>query len=233
MNRPHIGNAQQRDLIGVKTLPLRFVVLSLLALPQAVAANDQLVKVIDRHGAPLPGVAVVVTDPAAEADAQDDGPVPKAVVDQRDEQFVPALLVIRAGTIVEFPNNDTVMHHVYSFSPAKTFEIPLYQHRLPSPVRFEQPGLVVLGCNIHDQMIGHILVVDTPYFGVTDDQGSVRFDSGPGAGAELLVWHPALGDPGAAVRRTMTPATTAVRLDVDGRRLAPASAHGAMSWNDY
>ena len=75
---------------------------------------------------------------------------------------------VGVGTRVEFPNNDSVSHQVYSFSPAKRFQLPLYKGEIHPPVTFDQPGLVVLGCNIHDSMVGYIYVTDAPYFGTTE-----------------------------------------------------------------
>ena len=95
---------------------------------------------------------------------------------QRQRSFVPGLLVVQTGTSVNFPNFDTVRHHVYSFSPTKTFEIKLYAGTPAKPVVFDKAGTATLGCNIHDRMIAHIHVVDTPYFGVTDGMGRVTID---------------------------------------------------------
>jgi plastocyanin len=86
---------------------------------------------------------------------------------QQKKQFVPEVLVVPVGSEVRFPNHDTVRHHVYSFSPAKKFELKLYTGTPANPVLFDRPGVVVLGCNIHDQMVGWILVVDTPYYAQT------------------------------------------------------------------
>ena len=88
--------------------------------------------------------------------------------------FTPRVSVVETGTSVGFPNSDDVLHHVYSFSPAKRFELPLYSGRPASTVVFDQPGVVVLGCNIHDWMIGWIVVLDTPHHARSDDEGLVR-----------------------------------------------------------
>ncbi len=77
-------------------------------------------------------------------------------MDQQGHQFVPHLLVVQAGTEVTFPNSDNVSHHVYSFSPTKPFELPLYKGDVYPPVTFEKAGIVVVGCNIHDSMLGYI-----------------------------------------------------------------------------
>jgi len=115
----------------------------------------------------------------------------KAEMGQRDRQFTPQLLVIQTGTAVTFPNFDTVRHHVYSFSPTKTFEIKLYAGTPAAPVTFDKPGVATLGCNIHDRMSARIVVVDTPLFARTDAKGQATLDL-PAGDHELLLWHPSL-----------------------------------------
>lgn len=100
----------------------------------------------------------------------------KAEMGQRDRQFVPQLLVVQTGTAVSFPNFDTVRHHVYSFSPIKVIDIKLYAGTPAKPEVFDKPGVAVLGCNIHDRMSAHIVVVDTPTFAITDAKGQASFD---------------------------------------------------------
>lgn len=118
-----------------------------------------------------------------------------AVMDQRDSTFVPGVLAVQAGTTVSFPNSDTVRHQVYSFSPAKPFELPLYEGTPLSPVTFDRPGVVVVGCNIHDWMIGYIVVLDTPHFAKSDAAGKLRIDL-PAGRYRLQAWHSrGIGEP--------------------------------------
>lgn len=114
----------------------------------------------------------------------------EAVMDQRNRQFDPYVLAVRQNTQVRFPNSDDIRHHVYSFSPAKTFELRLYHGTAADPVLFDQPGRVVLGCNIHDAMLGYIYVLETPWFGVTGPGGVVALDSIPPGDYRLEVHHP-------------------------------------------
>ena len=93
------------------------------------------------------------------------------IMDQIDTQFVPHFLIAQKSALVSFPNSDSIKHNVYSFSEAKTFELKLYRDRKPAPLPFEKQGEVILGCNIHDWMLGYIYVVDTPWFGKTDKSG--------------------------------------------------------------
>ena len=113
-----------------------------------------------------------------------------AVMDQKDRAFVPHVLVVQRGTKVNFPNSDEISHHVYSFSPAKRFQLPLYKGNAPDPVVFDTAGVVALGCNIHDRMSAYIIVVETPHFAKSDASGSaVLRDLDPGTYA-LHVWYP-------------------------------------------
>jgi plastocyanin len=106
-----------------------------------------------------------------------------------DKEFVPHVLPVAVGTEVSFPNHDQIHHHVYSFSRSKTFEIPLYKGEAASPVRFDQPGAVKVGCNIHDWMSGVILVVPTPYFAITDERGAFTLQNVPAGPHALVAWH--------------------------------------------
>jgi hypothetical protein len=107
---------------------------------------------------------------------------------QRDRQFAPQLLVVQTGTAVSFPNFDTVRHHVYSFSPIKVIDIKLYSGTPAEPIVFDKPGVAALGCNIHDRMSAHIVVVDTPTFARTDAKGQASFDLPPGEHV-AKAWH--------------------------------------------
>jgi plastocyanin len=111
------------------------------------------------------------------------------VVDQIGKAFVPELLPIVVGTLVRFPNHDQIHHHVYSFSPAKTFELPLYKGEDAAPVLFDKVGVVRIGCNIHDWMSGVILVLPTPYFAVTDSDGRFVVRDLPAGAYTLSAWH--------------------------------------------
>jgi plastocyanin len=133
-------------------------------------------------------------------------PPPKrgAVMEQKNRAFIPHVLAVQTGTSVRFPNLDDVQHHVYSFSPAKPFQLPLYKGNPPAPVLFEKPGVVVLGCNIHDQMSAFIVVVDTPYFEKTAPNGRAALrDLEPGR-YSVHVWAPDLAREPAARSVTVT-----------------------------
>ena len=103
----------------------------------------------------------------------------QTIIDQRDKQFIPYVTALQVGTSVWFANTDKIRHHVYSFSPAKKFELPLYAGVPAEPVVFDRPGFVTLGCNIHDWMIAYVAVLTTPYFAVTHAEGRARLNKSP------------------------------------------------------
>ena len=84
--------------------------------------------------------------------------LPVAVMDQVNKQFLPELLIVQQGQLVNFPNSDNIRHNVYSFSSAKSFQLKLYSGQPKEPIIFDTQGVVVLGCNIHDSMVGYIYV---------------------------------------------------------------------------
>ncbi len=108
---------------------------------------------------------------------------------QENQQFDPYVLPVQVGTAVEFPNHDSFRHHVYSFSSSKPFELKLFGGTERQVVTFEKEGVVALGCNIHDNMLGYIFVVPTPYFAKTGENGKAVFNLPAGA-YTVKVWHP-------------------------------------------
>ena len=159
--------------------------LAIAAAPLCQAASVQA-KVSDAAGKPLADAVVYAIAGAPEARL----PRSLVAVEQVDREFVPYVTVVQTGTTVTFPNRDPILHHVYSFSPAKPFEIKLYTGKSPTEVVFDKPGVVTLGCNIHDWMIGYILVVSTPHFAKTDATGVARLRDLPAGAYDLQAWHP-------------------------------------------
>lgn len=155
------------------------VALLVVSVGQAIALD---INVVDQDGNPL--VDAYVAIPSGEISAPKDEP---AVMDQIDVKFVPHVLAIDQGQSVVFPNSDNIRHHVYSFSDPKRFEIKLYQGVPKKPVAFDKPGLVALGCNIHDSMLAYIYVSPWPVYGVSDKSGKVAFET---EATEIEVWHP-------------------------------------------
>jgi plastocyanin len=122
---------------------------------------------------------------------------------QKEMQFEPFVLVAPVGSEVSFPNLDPVRHHVYSFSPAKVFELKLYSREESRAVRFDRPGVVAIGCNIHDDMSAFIRVVDTPYAGKTGANGTLVIRDLPAGPATVTVWHPHLKARGGEVTQVV------------------------------
>ena len=171
------------------------------------------VDVSDAAGKPLAD-AVVFLD-SAEACKQVK-PLAGVEVAQEKRQFVPGVLVVPAGTEVRFPNHDTVRHHVYLFSPARKFELKLYSGTPSNPVLFDKSGVVTLGCNIHDQMVGWVLAVDTPYYARTPAAtGKAQIDSVPPGTYTLRTWHTRLPVGAPALEQALTvPATGSATASV-------------------
>lgn len=146
------------------------------------------IDVRDSNGGSLPDAAVSIESASAASPMR----LRAAEIEQKNRKFMPLMTVVQTGSEIAFPNNDTVRHHVYSFSPAKPFELKLYSGTPGSPVLFDKPGIVVIGCNIHDRMVAYIQVVNTPYFGKTGETGKVRINDLPPGKYRVKVWHPQL-----------------------------------------
>jgi plastocyanin len=188
-----------------------WLVAALLPLVAQAQTAEIAATVVDEQGRPLAD-AVVVAVPS-------DGslrlpPQPhEGVVDQVDKEFTPRVTAVLVGAPVRFPNNDNVRHQVYSFSPAKRFELPLYAGAPAQPVVFDKPGVVVLGCNIHDWMIGYVYVSESPYFAKTGPDGKALLTELPPTKYVVRVWHPQLRSGEDATRKEVD-ASRVRRADV-------------------
>lgn len=191
-------------------------VIGLASCASAARAGD-LAYLVSSKGKPVAD-AVVAAYPPAGVKAPFRFPW-DMTMDQRNLQFDPFVLVVPAGSEVRFPNHDPVRHHVYSFSPAKPFELKLFSKDQTRSVRFDKPGVVALGCNIHDSMVAFIKVVDTPYAAKTDAEGRVVLRGLPAGPAQVRIWHPYLkADDNEIVRTVAVPASgvanEAVQVDL-------------------
>ena len=133
------------------------------------------------------------------------------IIDQIDKTFVPGIITIPVGSRVNFPNKDNIRHHVYSFSEAKKFELPLYEGTPANPVSFDKPGIVVLGCNIHDWMRGYIFITDAAQFLQTGKSGQVEFSQLDKGTYKIQVWHPEL--------ESDYPVTETIKLDSNTQKI--------------
>lgn len=182
------------------------IILGCLILPlNALAANLNGI-VSDAKGQPVKDAVVYVLLYGSNSDSYSQK---VTVMDQEHKEFIPYVLPVQVGTAVRFPNKDNIRHHVYSISPAKKFELPLYRGTQAAPIVFDRPGVVILGCNIHDWMVSYIYVLDTPYFATTGKDGSAEIRELPEGAYEVRVWHPLLRDP---------TESTAKRVSLSGKK---------------
>ena len=206
-----MGHAPHEAHRGTARRGIRMALLAWTGL-LALAAQATEVRIAVRSaGKPVTDAVASLHSASAAAAATPEA----AVIDQRNTQFTPRVSVITTGTRVRFPNSDNVRHQVYSFSPAKRFDLPLYSGRAAPPVTFETPGVVVLGCNIHDWMLAYVVVVDSPYHAITGADGQVRM-SAPAGTYTLRVWHPDIRDNQPVERKlTLAGAATEATIDLD------------------
>lgn len=142
----------------------------------------------DRTGEPVPDVLVYSTN----KDTKLQKPV-NQIIDQRNKKFTPFVTSLSPGGSISFPNSDDTRHHVYSFSPTKTFQLKLYKSNDAPPVQFDKPGIVSLGCNIHDNMEAYIVVTDHRVYGVSDNLGQLAIERQANKfSGQLNIWHPLL-----------------------------------------
>lgn len=179
----------KRELVLLRSLGKLAAVLA-VAWAGPALAGDITVVVGDASGRPVPNAVVSIDAP---------GPHPEPgrfTISQHDMMFMPEVLVVPVGSSVTFGNLDPFRHHVYSFSPTKKFELKLFGQGEKRSITFDKPGLVAIGCNIHDQMQGYIRVAATAFVGRTDARGRVTLPGLPAGRYALKVWHSRLRAPG-------------------------------------
>jgi plastocyanin len=139
---------------------------------------------------PAPDIrrAVVYLETAPRGAFEEDLPA-RLRMDQRSETFVPHVLAVATGTVVDFPNNDSTYHNVFSLSKAKRFDLGRYARGRSKAVRFDQPGIVRVFCDIHSHMSAFVLVFGHPYFATTDADGRYRIDGIPPGAYTVVAWH--------------------------------------------
>lgn len=196
-----------------------------LSVSAAAFAAPLAVRIVDSAGKPVRDAVVTFYPQGAARAPHATG---RYVVAQRNLQFHPYVSIVPVGADVSFPNFDPTKHHVYSFSPAKRFELKLFAKDQSRTVRFDKSGVVALGCNIHDQMSAFIIVTDSEWTSRTDAQGVAIFSDAPAGPGRVSVWHANLRAPGGVLQQTIGASQRAVRLAV---RLRPAPAPMIMS--DY
>lgn len=161
------------------------IALASLSLASPARADSITLKIVDQQQQAVSNAVIeVLSSPESVGQADSIN-----VIDQINKMFVPEQLVIQQGQAVDFPNSDNIRHHVYSFSEAKTFELKLYADKPEKPIQFEKPGVVVVGCNIHDSMIGYIYIAQHQTVMTSSDQGHAKFNSTV-QNPRISVWHP-------------------------------------------
>ena len=167
------------------------LVASTLSAAIPVSAATLVVNALKHDGQPLVGAVLML-----EAEAPGAAPAPpvNAIMDQVQLAFVPDVLVVPVHSTVQFPNSDAVSHQVYSFSSARQFQLPLYRGKPYPPVQFDQPGVVTLGCNIHDDMRAYVVVTAATHFGRSGSRGEWSVADLPPGRYRLRLWHPLLNE---------------------------------------
>jgi plastocyanin len=195
-------------------------------------AADIEVTVVDVNGEPVAGVVVYAESSAGPPSV----PVStSAVMDQIDARFVPHILVVQTGTSVSFPNSDFVAHHVYSFSTPNQFVLPLYKGNLHDPVTFDESGVVTLGCNIHDEMLGYILVIDSATFVTTDVAGKATLTVDNPDGYSVRIWSPRFRQGDVQQQESVAAEKSAnITFSLTQKLHEPHEAGStALAWKDY
>ena len=212
-------------VVRLPSFILAFAVCGLVCVaPGATLAGDLVVTARNGKGAPMiDAVVVVETAVKKSPPARFAQPLKMS---QHDLRFDPFVLVVPVGAEVAFPNEDKVRHQVFSFSAVKRFELRLYGKDQPRVVVFDKPGVVSVGCNIHDSMSGFVKVVDAPYAVKTDAQGRAVIRDLPAGGVTIRLWHPYLKAPQNELREQATiPASGSVDRQLTGElRPSPTSA---------
>ncbi|GAB6139720.1 methylamine utilization protein [Methylosoma difficile] len=204
----------------------------------AATADTLQGRVTDAEGNALADAVITAMPASASPQALPVAKKELVSLDQQGREFVPHVLVVNVGTAVTFPNSDDIQHHVYSFSDPKRFEIKLYKTPPKNPIVFDQPGIVALGCNIHDWMLGYVYITDAPYFTKSDAQGfwSLALPEGE---YRLGVWHPDASQASALPNEKVSlPASAPLQhqIALKGRRQTgkpPSSLQEGVYGNDF
>jgi hypothetical protein len=195
-----------QPLLYLRLLP----VICCLLLPLSLNAEELTAHIVDQDGNPVEDALLYAEPLDGKVEARPRG---VEVMDQINKEFVPHVKPIVVHSQVNFPNKDDIRHHVYSFSDAKEFELPLYEGTPAEPVNFDKPGVIVLGCNIHDWMRGYIVVLETPYYNTSADDGNISLQL-PAGKYRVQLWHPRLKQPDSMpVQEVDLTTSTSQRLD--------------------
>src|SRR3954447_15728269 len=198
--------------------------LALAGASSPLAAAPLAVRVVDSSGHPVRDAVVTLYPSAGARPLHASG---RYVISQQNLQFHPFLTIVPIGADVSFPNLDPTKHHVYSFSAAKRFELKLFAKDQSRTVHFDKPGVVALGCNIHDAMSAFIFVTDGVWTARTNAQGLVIFGDAPGVPGRITVWHPYLRAPAGMLQQAVAAGQRAASFSI---RLRAPPAMRAMEY---
>lgn len=162
-----------------------------LTFTRPLAAANVTFTVTDQKDQPVADAVVSLV--ALESAAAPAPSTDVVEIEQKGQEFRPYVTAIQVGTVVRFPNRDDIEHHVYSQSQPRKFELPLYKPGRAETVQFDRPGVVAIGCNIHDWMLAYVVVLPTPWFAVTPGTGSAQVMKVRPGRYRAEVWHPRLG----------------------------------------
>ena len=196
-----------------------------ICLSAVVFAAPLSVRVTDTAGRPVRDAVVTLYPEGTAARAARGGG--RFVVSQKNMQFHPFVSIVPVGSDVSFLNFDPTKHHVYSFSPARRFELKLFARDQSRTVRFDKAGVVALGCNIHDAMTAFIVVTDSKWTARTNPRGVAMFPDAPSAPGRLKVWHPHLRAPAGAIQQRLAANQRNANLSIRVRPSPP------MRMSDY
>ena len=165
-------------------------VIALLAVRSAAAGSGTVKGTVSAATGPVADAVVLIEGPSLAATDR----APHAVVGQRNETFVPRVVAVPVGTTVDFPNQDAMLHNVFSASPAKKFDLGMCGEGETKSVTFDAPGVVRIGCNVHPKMEAFVVVHTNPYVAVSDGKGSYTVAGVPDGSYQLRVWHEKLAE---------------------------------------
>jgi plastocyanin len=196
-----------------------FSVAAAFSLAAPASASVLSVRVTDAAGRPVRDAVVTLYPTGQSRPLRASG---RYAISQKNLQFHPFLAIVPVGADVSFPNLDDTRHHVYSFSPAKKFELKLFAKDQSRTVHFDKPGVVALGCNIHDQMSAFVVVTDSAWTVRTNPQGVATFADAPDGSGRVTVWHPYLRGPTGKVQQNIGAGQHALAFRVNLRPPPPA-----------
>ena len=205
------------------------LIILLAALPILVQAEPLQVRITDVEGKPVGSVVVYLQNHATAALPQEQH---HHEIEQQDKMFAPYVSVVRKQEAVVFTNHDDITHHVYSFNGPARFDFRLKPGESDSVIDFSEAGVIAMGCNIHDWMSGYVMVVDTPFYAVTNAEGLALFADVPASEYHLVAWHPQMARDEVADRHVVIPAENPINLQLT-QPMAPIPSQKSLDDFDF